>query len=77
VARDVDTVLKVLAGMLTNPFTATATSLVNISTGQHAESKVKADLIYAKEIGLKALSDYLSGNQKKTKVVKLKTFQLL
>jgi len=35
VVRDVDTVLKVLAGMLTYPFTATATFLVNISTGQH------------------------------------------
>jgi len=75
-ARDVDTVLRVLAGMLTNPFMATATSLVNISTGQHAESEVEADLIHAKDIGLKALSDYLSGNQKKTNVVKLKTFHI-
>lgn len=73
VARDLQTVQKVVAAMLTNLFTATVVSLANISTGQQAAPDVEVDLTNVKEISVKAVSESLSGNQMTTKVVKLKT----
>ncbi len=49
------------------------TALVNISTGQHADAIVQEHLTGVKELGLKALSSSISGDQKKTTIVKLKT----
>ena len=74
VARDAEMVLKVIAAIDTNPFSATMTALVNISTGQHADPVVQEHLTGVKELGLKALSSSISGDQKKTFIVKLKTF---
>ena len=65
---------KVIAAIDTNHFSATMTALVNISTGQHADPVVQEHLTGVKELGLKALSCSISGDQKKTSIVKLKTF---
>ena len=67
-------VLKVIAAIDTNHFSATMTALVNISTGQHADPVVQEHLTGVKELGLKALSCSISGDEKKTSIVKLKTF---
>ena len=64
VERDSEMIVKVMAAMETNPFTATTTSLINISTGQCAEPAVKDHLINVKELGLRALSESISGDQK-------------
>jgi len=64
----------VIAAIDTNPFSATLTALINISTGQHADPVVQEHLTGVKELGLKALSCSISGDQKKTSIVKLKTF---
>jgi hypothetical protein len=74
VARDAGMVLRVMAAIDINPFTATTTALVNISTGQHAEPAVEEHLTNVKELGLRALSEAIAGDQKKTAIVKLKTF---
>jgi len=76
VARDGEIVLKVIAAIDTNPFSATMTALVNrpISTKQHADPVVQEHITGVKELGLNALSCSIYGDQKKTKVVKLKTF---
>ncbi len=74
VARDAEMVQKVITAIETNPFSATMTALVNISTGQHADAIVQEHLTGVKELGLKALSSSISGDQKKTTIVKLKTF---
>ena len=64
--------VKVMAAVETNPFTTA--SLINISTGQCADSTVKDNLTSVKVIRLKALSDSLSSEQKKTHIEKLNTF---
>jgi len=74
VARDAEMVLKVIAAVDTNPSSTTMPALVNISTGQHADPAVQEHLTGVKELGLKALSCSISGDQKKTSIVKLKTF---
>ena len=74
VATDSEMVVKVTAVMETNPFTTTTTNLINISTGQCADNGEKDNLIRVKELGLQVLSVSISGNQKKTTVVRLKTF---
>ena len=74
VTRYAEMVVKVMAAVETNPFTTASTSLINISTGQCADSTVKDNLTSVKVIGLKALSDSLSSEQKKTHIVKLNTF---
>ena len=63
-----------MAAMDTNPFTATTPGLINIAIGQCADPEVKYHLLNVKEVGHKALSDSISGGQKKTTVVRLKTF---
>lgn len=74
VTRDAEMVFKVMAAVETNPFTAATPSLINISTGQCADSTVKDNLTSVKVLGLKALSESLSSDQKKTSIVKLNTF---
>ena len=74
VTRDAEMVLKVMATIDTNPFSATMTALVNISTGQQADPVVQEHLTGVNELGLKALSCSISSDQKKTSIVKLKTF---
>ena len=74
VARDAEMVQKVIAAIDTNPFSATMTALVNISTGQHADPVVQEHLTGVKELGLEVLSSSISGDEKKTTIVKLKTF---
>ena len=76
VARDAEMVRNVMAAIETNPFTTTHThtSLINISTGQRAQQEVEDHLINVKQLGSKALSASLSGDQTKTSIVKLKTF---
>ena len=74
VTRDAEMVVKVMAALETNPFTVTTSSLINISTGQCADSAVMVDLIGVKELGRKALCESLSSDQKKTCIVKLNTF---
>ena len=63
-----------MAAKDTNPFTATTPALINIATGQCADPEVKDHLLNVKEVGHKALSDSISGGQKKTTGVRLKTF---
>ena len=46
----------------------------NYSTGQHADPALQKHLTRVKELGLNALSCSISGYQKKTSIVKLKTF---
>ena len=65
VTKDANMVLKVMAAMDTNPFTATTPALSNIATGQCADPEVKNHLFNVKEIVHKALSDSISGGQKK------------
>ena len=67
-------VLKVMAAVETNPFRATTTSLVNTATGQCADRAVEECLLNVEQIGCKAVSNALAGNQEKITVVKLKTF---
>ncbi|XP_030833483.1 uncharacterized protein LOC105441519 [Strongylocentrotus purpuratus] len=74
VTRDAEMVIKVMAAVETNPFSATTTSLINVATGQCADCKVKDNLTSVKQIGLDALSKSLSSLQKKTSIVKLNTF---
>ncbi|KAK5916162.1 hypothetical protein CesoFtcFv8_001686 [Champsocephalus esox] len=74
VNRDAEMVVKVMAAVETNPFTTATTSLINISTGECADATVKDNLTSVKADGLKALSESLSSDQKKTSVVKLNTF---
>ena len=74
VARDAEMVRNVMAAIETNPFTTTHTSLINISTGQRAQQEVEDHLINVKQLGIKASSASLSGDQTKTSIVKLKTF---
>ena len=57
VTKNANMVLKVMAAMDTNPFTATTPALINIATGQCADPEVKDHLLNVKEIGHKALSD--------------------
>ena len=71
VTRDAEMVVKVMAAVETNPFTTASTSLINISTGQCADSTVKDNLTSVKVIGLKALAESLSNDQKETHIVKL------
>ena len=68
-----DAVDKVTAAIETNPFASTS-NLINIFTGQHAETTVQDQLLNVKEIGTKALAESLEMKQKKTKTVKLQTF---
>ncbi|KAM3603902.1 uncharacterized protein V6R79_003817 [Siganus canaliculatus] len=63
-----------MAGVETNPFKTATPYLINITTGQCADSTVKDNLTNVKLIGLKALSQSLSSDQKKTSIVKLNTF---
>jgi len=63
-----------MAAIETNPFTTTHTSLINMSTGQRAQQEVEDHLVNVKQLGIKALSASLSGDQTKTSIVKLKTF---
>ena len=65
VTKDANMVLKVMAAMYSNPFTATTPALINIATGQCADPEVKYHLLNVKEIVHKALSDSISGGQKK------------
>ena len=65
VTKDANMVLKVMAAVDTNPFTATMPTLINIATGQCADPEVKYNLLNVKEIGHKALSDSISGGHKK------------
>ena len=74
VNRDAEMVVKVMAAVETNPFTTATPSLINISTGECADATVKDNLTSVKAVGLKALSESLSSDQKKTSVVKLNTF---
>ena len=74
VTKDANMVLKVMAAMDTNPFTATMPALINIATDQCADPEVKDHLLDVKEVGHKALSDSISGGQEKTTIVRLKTF---
>lgn len=74
VARDIEMVLKVIAAIETNPFATTMPALTNISTGQRADPEVQDQLTNVKEVGLRALSDSIVGDQRKTAVVRLKTF---
>ncbi len=74
VTRDAEMVVKVMAAVETNPFTTATPCLINISTGQCADSTVKDNLTNVKVLGLKALSESLSSEQKKTSIVKLNTF---
>ena len=74
VMTDTDLVKQIMASIETNPFTASTSSLKNISTGQCAESAVEKDLLGVKKLGLEALSDSLSSDQKKKSKVKLNTF---
>jgi len=74
VARDAEMVLSFMAAIETNPFTTTHTSLINMSTGQRAQQEVEDHLVNVKQLGIKALSASLSGDQTKTSIVKLKTF---
>ena len=46
-------VLKVMAAMDTNPFTATTPALINIATGQCADPDVKDHLLNVKVVGHK------------------------
>ncbi|XP_033935957.1 uncharacterized protein [Pseudochaenichthys georgianus] len=71
VNMDAEMVVKVMAAVETNPFT---TALINISTGECADATVKDNLTSVKAIGLKALSELLSSDQKKACAVKLNTF---
>ncbi|KAJ4939712.1 hypothetical protein JOQ06_029150 [Pogonophryne albipinna] len=73
VNRDAEMVVKVIAAVETNPFTTATPSLINISTGECADPTVK-DNLSVKADCLKALSESLSSDQKKTSVVKLNTF---
>ena len=72
--RDAEMVLSFMAAIETNPFTTTHTSLINMSTGQRAQQEVEDHLVNVKQLGIKALSASLSGDQTKTSIVKLKTF---
>ena len=74
VNRDAEMVVKVMAAVETNPFTTATPSLINISTGECADPTVKDNMTSVKAVGLKALSESLSSDQKKTSVVKLNTF---
>ncbi|KAK1903960.1 Calmodulin-regulated spectrin-associated protein 3 [Dissostichus eleginoides] len=74
VNRDAEMVVKVMAAVETNPFTTATPSLINISTGEFADPTVKDNLTSVKAVGLNALSESLSSDQKKTSVVKLNTF---
>ena len=74
VNRDAEMVVKVMAAVETNPFTTATPSLINIYTGECADATVKDNLTSVKADGLKALSESLSSDQKKTSVVKLNTF---
>ena len=65
VTKDANMVLKVMAAMDTNPFTATMPALINIETGQCADPEVKYHLLNVKEICHKALSDSILGGHKK------------
>ena len=74
VSREEEMVVKVMAAVETNPFATLTSSLINISTGQCADSAVEDDLKGLKELGLKALQATISGDPKKKRVVKLNTF---
>ena len=76
VNRDTEMVIKVMAALQTNPFTVTTSSLVNIQYQPDCVLIPQSwgDLIGVKELGLKALCESLSSDQKKTNIVKLKTF---
>lgn len=67
VSMDRETVLKVIAGMQTNPFRAETAVLVIVSTGQHAEPDVQADLTNVKTIGLEALFESIRCQNRKSK----------
>lgn len=73
VAIDAEMVMKVMAAMENNPFTATLTTLVNISIGQHAEPEVQEHLNSVQVLGLYALLDVIAARDQKNTVVKLKT----
>ena len=74
VTRDAESMIKVMAAVETNPFNATTTSLINIATGQCADSNVKDNLTSVKKIRMEALSQSLTSTQMKTSIVKLNTF---
>ena len=78
VANDADLVLRVTDAtednnQWSNPFTLQTPQLVNISTGQRADDKVKTQLTTVQEIGKKALEQAIAYNDKKRKLVKLNT----
>ena len=64
-------VLKVMATVKTNPFTKINSTLMNISTGQHAGPEVECHLTNVKELGFRAFNDSISADQKKTIIVRL------
>lgn len=72
VPRDAEMVVKVMAAAETNPFTAITPSLINILTGQ-CDSTVMDNVTNVKVIGLKAMFESLSSDQKKISVVRLHT----
>lgn len=72
---DAEKVLKLMAALETKRFIAATPSLINISPGQYVDTTVKDNLISMNELGLMALSESLSSDQKKTSIVKLNTFQ--
>ncbi|XP_014669530.1 PREDICTED: uncharacterized protein LOC106810621 [Priapulus caudatus] len=74
VTRDAEMGIKVMAAVETNPFGATTTSLINIATGQCADCNVKNNLTSVNKLGLEALSQSLTSDQKKPSTVKVNTF---
>lgn len=69
VTRDAEMVIKAKAAVETNPFIAATPYLINISTGQCADSTVQNHLTSVKELCMRALNESLSSDQKKTIIV--------
>ena len=68
-------VINVMASVEYNPFTTSPKNLINIATGQHADSEVEQNLINIKDIGHQALTKSITYPGPKTKIVRLKTFK--
>ena len=64
-----------MASVKYNPFTTSTQNLINIATGQHADSEVEQNLINIKDIGHQALTKSITDSGPKTKLVRLKTFK--
>ena len=75
VSRDAELVSNVMAAVESNPFMTSSPQLINIATGQHAQSEVQHDLTHVKAIGHQALAKSVENLQKKTSTVRLNTFQ--